>query len=113
MAKQKVCAWSQNSEKMSPIPLLKIFIFLNNLARLLLISTQSLSFALDFDDKIAITDYKGQEEGSLYISVAPCSSDGRALDEEYFVEDPVELLGKPYYYKVIWMKSAELLGKLY
>ena len=59
-----------------------------------------MSYALDFDDKIAITDYKGQEEGFLYISVAPCSSDGRALDEEYFVEDPLELVGKPYYYKV-------------
>ena len=65
-----------------------------------LLFPQSLSYALDFDDKIAITDYKGQEEGALYISVAPCSSDGRALDEEYFVEDPLELIGKPYYYKV-------------
>ena len=66
----------------------------------ILLLPQSLSYALDFDDKIAITDYKGQEEGALYISVAPCSSDGRALDEEYFVEDPLELIGKPYYYKV-------------
>ena len=63
---------------------------------------------MDFDDKIAITDYKGQEEGALYISVAPCSSDGRALDEEYFVEDPLELIGKPYYYKVRREKRESL-----
>ncbi|PVD20791.1 hypothetical protein C0Q70_18952 [Pomacea canaliculata] len=30
---------------------------------------QSLSYALDFDDRLTITDYKGQEEGRLYIYV--------------------------------------------
>merc|ERR1712226_769943 len=35
---------------------------------------QSLAYALDFDDKLTIADYKGQEEGSLYVTVAPCNA---------------------------------------
>jgi len=61
---------------------------------------QSLSYALDFDDKLAITDYKGTEEGSLIVKVAPCSQSGKALDEDYFVDDPKDLIGKPYHFKV-------------
>ncbi|XP_069112007.1 kinesin-like protein KIF28 isoform X3 [Argopecten irradians] len=68
---------------------------------------QSLSYALDFDDQLMITDYKGQEEGTLTVTVAPCDDKGRPLDEEFFVEDPSELLGKPFYYKVL-VREAEI-----
>ncbi|XP_065676074.1 kinesin-like protein KIF28 [Hydra vulgaris] len=68
---------------------------------------QSLSYALDFDDKLSITDYKGSEEGSLVISVVPCTQQGKALDEDYFVDDPKDLLGKPYHFKVL-LRSAEV-----
>ncbi|CAK8695890.1 unnamed protein product [Clavelina lepadiformis] len=61
---------------------------------------QSLSYALDFDDKLVITDYKGQEEGSLYVTVTPCTANGQSLDEDSFIEEPQELLGKPYYFKI-------------
>lgn len=61
---------------------------------------QSLSYALDFDDKITITDYKGQEEGVLKVHVTPCQKDGKALEEDAFVDDPHELLGKEYHFKV-------------
>lgn len=61
---------------------------------------QSLSYALDFEDKLAITDYKGQEEGSLDVCVTPCTADGKPLDEDSFVEEPQELLNKPYHFKV-------------
>lgn len=61
---------------------------------------QSLSYALDFDDKLAVTDYKGQEEATLYVNVAPCTQNGKPLDEDYFVDNPEELLGKPYHFKV-------------
>ena len=64
---------------------------------------QSLSYALDFDDKLTITDYKGMEEGQLLVSITPCSQAGRPLDEDYFVEDPNELLKKPYHFKVAWL----------
>ncbi|KAH3769676.1 hypothetical protein DPMN_170950 [Dreissena polymorpha] len=61
---------------------------------------QSLSYALDFEDKIMVTDYKGQEEGFIVIHVAPCQKDGKPLEEEAFVDNPKELLGKPYHFKV-------------
>jgi len=47
---------------------------------------QSLSYALDFEDKLVITDYKGQEEGTLDVAVAPCEANGSPLDEDSFVE---------------------------
>ncbi|KAL4235255.1 hypothetical protein ACF0H5_006893 [Mactra antiquata] len=61
---------------------------------------QSLSYSLDFDDKITITDYKGQEEGVVKVHVTPCQKDGTAFEEDAFVDDPHELLGKPYHFKV-------------
>ena len=64
---------------------------------------QSLAYALDFDDRLSITDYKGQEEGYLYVNVAPCTQKGKPLDEDYFVDNPSELLGKPYYFQVGYM----------
>ena len=61
---------------------------------------QSLSYSLDFDDKLAVTDYKGQEEGTIYVTVTPCNAQGKPLSEEAFVDDPSELLDKPYNFKV-------------
>ncbi|XP_068725304.1 kinesin-like protein KIF28 [Montipora capricornis] len=61
---------------------------------------QSLSYALDFDDKLAITDYKGEEVATVVINVAPCYADQKPLSEEFFVDDPSELLAKDYHYKV-------------
>ncbi|VDI33208.1 Hypothetical predicted protein, partial [Mytilus galloprovincialis] len=66
---------------------------------------QSLCYALDFDDKVLITDYKGQEEGYLYVHVTPCAANGKPLDEESFVEDPKDLLSKPYNFKVTVNKA--------
>ncbi|KAJ8041556.1 Kinesin-like protein KIF28P [Holothuria leucospilota] len=69
---------------------------------------QSLGFALDFDDKITITDFKGNEEGHLYVNITPCTQQGKPLaDEDSFVEDPAELLGKPFHFKVT-IRSGEI-----
>ncbi|KAH9515666.1 Kinesin-like protein kif28p [Bulinus truncatus] len=73
---------------------------------------QSLSYALEFDDELSITDHKGQEEGKLKINIIPCEENGMALDENSFVEDPTELLGKPFYFKII-IKTAELYKSRY
>ena len=67
------------------------------------------SYALDFEDKLAITDYKGQEEGFIYVNVTPCTQAGKALDEDYFVDDSADLLGKPYYFKVGCNKLEKFL----
>ena len=62
---------------------------------------QSLAYALDFADELSITDYKGQEEGKLLVNITPTTQAGMALDEENFVEDPKELLNKPFHFKVL------------
>eukprot|EP00794_Sanderia_malayensis_P019281 gene19281-21207_t len=68
---------------------------------------QCLSFALDLDDKFGITDYKGSEEGDLIINITPCTKPGKPLDEESFVDDPKDLLGKPFHFKVT-VRHAEV-----
>eukprot|EP00112_Aurelia_sp_Birch-Aquarium-sp1_P014219 Seg3055.2 transcript_id=Seg3055.2/GoldUCD/mRNA.D3Y31 product="Kinesin-like protein KIF28P" protein_id=Seg3055.2/GoldUCD/D3Y31 len=68
---------------------------------------QSLSYALDFDDKLMVTDYKGSEEGHIIINVTPCTANGKALDEDSFIDDPKDLLGKPYHFKVN-IRNAEV-----
>jgi hypothetical protein len=68
---------------------------------------QSLGYALDFDDKICVTDYKGQEEGSIYINVTPCTNGGKPLDEDFFIDDPKDLMGDPYHFKVSkWQRTG-------
>ena len=44
---------------------------------------------------------KGLEQGRLSINLCPCSSSGKVLNEEQFVDQPEELLAKPYSFKVI------------
>ena len=36
----------------------------------------------------------------MVINVAPCTESGKALDEDMFIEEPSELLGKPFHFKV-------------
>ena len=36
----------------------------------------------------------------MYVAVSPCTAKGEALDEDNFIEEPEELLGKPYHFKV-------------
>ncbi|XP_074645604.1 kinesin-like protein KIF28 isoform X2 [Tubulanus polymorphus] len=68
---------------------------------------QSLGYALDFDDKLTVTDYKGQEEAQLFVSVSPCTQTGKSLDDDYFVDNPNDLLEKPFHFKV-QVRSAEV-----
>lgn len=68
---------------------------------------QSLSFVLDFEDHLTVTNFKGQEEGSLTVSISPCASNGRVLGEQYYVENPQELIGQPYNFKVRIFKLTQ------
>ena len=61
---------------------------------------QALAYCLDFDDSVTVQDYKGNEEGCIVCSVSPCSQTGKPLDEDSFVEDPSELKGKSFHFKV-------------
>ncbi len=61
---------------------------------------QSLSYSLDFEDKLQITDHRGLEQGNLTIVLTPCDAKGQSLGEDDFNEAPNELVGKPYHVKV-------------
>jgi hypothetical protein len=43
---------------------------------------------------------KGLEQGRLSINLCPCLPSGKVLNEEQFVDEPDELLDKPYSFKV-------------
>ncbi|KAK0041455.1 kinesin-like protein KIF28P [Biomphalaria pfeifferi] len=73
---------------------------------------QSLSYALEFDDELPITDHQGHEEGKLKVTIIPCTQNGQSLDENSFVEDPTELLGKHFCFKII-IKAAEVYKSRY
>ena len=40
---------------------------------------------------------------TVVIHVCPCYANEKALSEEFFVDDPSELLGKDYHFKVCEM----------
>ncbi|UJR22741.1 hypothetical protein I4U23_025773 [Adineta vaga] len=61
---------------------------------------QSLAYLLDFDDEVAIVDYKGLEHGRFSVNLNPCLSNGQIVTEEHFIDQPDELLNKPYHFKV-------------
>ncbi|CAM4741050.1 unnamed protein product [Rotaria magnacalcarata] len=61
---------------------------------------QSLAYSLDFADEICIVDYKGLEQGRLSINLCPCSSSGKVLNDEHFIDEPEELLNRPYSFKI-------------
>ena len=73
---------------------------------------QSLSYALDIDDNLTITDYKGSKEGNISINITPCTETGDPLLDEFFVDDPKELLGKPYHFKLT-ISNAEIQKSRY
>ncbi|VUZ43253.1 unnamed protein product [Hymenolepis diminuta] len=65
---------------------------------------QSLSYGLDYTDRLQISDLDGQSIGKLAVSLQPCLATGEFPDGEnregLFVEDPKKLLGKPFYFNV-------------
>ena len=47
-----------------------------------------------------ISDYKGEDQGQLTLNITPCDQKGDSVGEDFYLEDPSELLGKPYAFKV-------------
>ncbi|PAA68256.1 hypothetical protein BOX15_Mlig015918g1 [Macrostomum lignano] len=66
---------------------------------------QSLAYCLDFEDRLPIVNYRGLEEGSVTVEVTPCTAQGRPLDEDSFVDEPTELLEKPFHFTVKIVKA--------
>ena len=55
---------------------------------------QSLSYGLDFEDSLMLTDHRGNDQGSLSVVLTPCNKAGKSLGDDFFVEDPKDLLDK-------------------
>ena len=54
----------------------------------------SLTYNIEFDEKVNIVDYKGRNEGQLHFSVYPCTEEGAHLDEDDVNEEPDNLVGQ-------------------
>lgn len=65
---------------------------------------QSLSYGLDYTDKLQITDLDGEAIGKLAVSLQPCLATGEVPGpdnpEGLFVDNPKKLVGKPFYFNV-------------
>ena len=61
---------------------------------------KSLAYNMDFSDKLVLVDLKGLDEGSMDVTLIPCGKEGRPLPEENFVDEPTELLKKPFNFRV-------------
>ncbi len=68
---------------------------------ILIIPTKSDRVALDFSIYIILLfNLQGIDQGRLTIHLSPCSPNGHILTEEHFIDQPDELLNKPYNFKV-------------
>ncbi|KAA3672353.1 uncharacterized protein DEA37_0010231, partial [Paragonimus westermani] len=69
---------------------------------------QALGYRLDVDDKLVVTSIEGEEVGTLSFQLIPCTRSGKPWSElgasgsghGDFVDDPNELLGQPFHFKI-------------
>jgi len=52
---------------------------------------RSLAFMMEMEELLPISDFKGQEKGSLRVELMPCSVQGKEITEDY-VESPGRLV---------------------
>ena len=57
-----------------------------------------LSHDVELIDRVVVTDYKGHLEGYIFVQLSPSTQNGDL--RECDVDDPAELFGKPYHFKV-------------
>ena len=53
---------------------------------------QSLAYQIELQENLAITDYKGNDQGHLLVEIIPCDNKWKDLPEDVYVEDPKELV---------------------
>ncbi len=65
---------------------------------------QSLAYGLDYSDRLQISDLDGSPIGTISVNLQPCLQSGKVPSgdsgESLFVENPKQLMGKPFYFKV-------------
>jgi len=55
----------------------------------------SLSYNIEFDEKVNIVDYKGRNEGQIHVTVYPCNDADKTLSEDDVNEEPESQIGHP------------------
>lgn len=64
---------------------------------------QCLSYGLSYSDTLQVSDLDGAAIGKLDLQLQPCYQSGQPSNEdEFFVEDSKDLLGKPFFFKVCY-----------
>ncbi|EDO42435.1 predicted protein, partial [Nematostella vectensis] len=62
---------------------------------------QFLAYKIEFEESVAITDHKGNELGKLQVEAFPCTKSGNEdIDDDDFIEDPEELVGKELFFNL-------------
>ncbi|XP_062578631.1 kinesin-like protein KIF28P isoform X1 [Saccostrea cucullata] len=62
---------------------------------------QSTSYMISMKEQLDVIDYRGYEVGKVNIELVPCDKSGKEISEdEVFVEDPSELIGKDVFFKL-------------
>eukprot|EP01147_Barroeca_monosierra_P010210 gene10210-2367_t len=70
-----------------------------------------LCFKMDLEENVSILNHSGQLQGSLNVRIAPCRADGSPFDLDafdVFVENPDELIGRPFYIMLTIASAAGL-----
>jgi hypothetical protein len=55
---------------------------------------QSVAYLVELAENLAITDYKGNDQGHLEVEIRPTDAKGKDLGEDVFVENPSELVSE-------------------
>jgi len=68
-----------------------------------------LAHGLDMEEDFDIVDAAAQPQGKLSVAAAPCDAEGNLLGEDFYIDDPGELIEakKPYYVKFT-VKGADI-----
>ncbi|VEL19281.1 unnamed protein product [Protopolystoma xenopodis] len=65
---------------------------------------QALAYRMDIETSLQVTSISGDVVGILNLRLQPCNRSGRLLcdkfGEDIFVEQPMDLLNKPYHFKM-------------
>ncbi|ESO84800.1 hypothetical protein LOTGIDRAFT_176099, partial [Lottia gigantea] len=62
---------------------------------------QSLGYMIELQENLAIADYRGTDQGHLSVEVRPCNESWDDIEEEYFIDNPAELIDRKIYFKLI------------
>ncbi|XP_014667335.1 PREDICTED: kinesin-like protein KIF28P [Priapulus caudatus] len=72
---------------------------------------QSLAYVIELDETLAITDFKGNEQGLLHVVLIPCDENG-CETKDNFLENPQDLIGHELTFKIKILMVTTLPAKI-